>query len=146
MSAISDFQSQGAEVTLDTAREFVVLRWTRDVTTGTYYDVLDRVTELPGWTRRFGRLVIYERISNMSSLGHGDAEKVFNHVMAWHEKHHAGCPVRAASVVKRGSLEPMLRLWEQITNKTDLLDVNLFTTEPEAIAWLTEPDYLAREC
>lgn len=140
----SDGYSAPAELSIDLAREFVTLRWREPVSTQSFFDALDQLVLLPGWTPRFGRLVVYERAASMDALDFAAAQEVFDHMVTWHAKHHDGFSIRAANVIRRGSMEPMLRLWEQLTSKVDFLCINVFRTEAEATDWLTEPDYLAR--
>lgn len=142
----SDGVCARAELSIDTAREFITMRWREPVNTRSFFGALDQLVQLPGWTSRFGRLVVYERVASMDQLDHDSAQEVFDHMLHWHAKHHQGQSIRAANMIRRGSLEPMLRLWEQLTSKVDFLRVDVFRTEAEAIDWLTAPDYLARTC
>ncbi|MBO6846284.1 MAG: hypothetical protein QUV02_07690 [Maricaulis sp.] len=115
----SDGVCARAELSIDRAREFITMRWREPVNTRSFFAALDQ-------------------------LDYDSAQEVFSHMLHWHANHHQGHSIRAANVIRRGSLEPMLRLWEQLTSKVDFLQVDVFRTEAEAIDWLTAPDYLAR--
>ena len=141
---ISELAIGGARLSIDTQREFVLIRWVGVVTSEAHYEILDRITQLPGWTPRCGRLVIYERSAKMGEVGLREAQALFEDLKAWHVRHHPGHFVRAASVVKRGSIEPMIQLWQQVARESAFFEIQWFRTLEEALAWMTEPEYQAR--
>lgn len=103
------------------------------------------MTQMPGWTPRFSRLVIWERGARLGEMDPEVLDQSAKDARAFYAERPEALKTRSAHVIRDEHNMPLLAYWRHLATAKVGFDIRLFSDVETAKAWLTEPAWLKRQ-